>query len=828
MLFPRQSTLSRILAATLLLGMVAVLPGVPAANAGTFTIAQPANYITASASTAYTYSSTPPTVMPTTCTPGAATNKFLFLGEEQSYDSGCTAATPILHHWQTYLYYPDTVTPVQLQVCEVSNTPVAIKITGLGGVQGVINDWGTHAAKTSYATLTAGSTTKSKGTSNSASTWNGQAIIAPIQQSVARSSSTYDYGYSIDVWSYAAAADSFVGVYFDNATCNQNSDDNIPYAVENSFTNVPPLSYGSETASVAPGFTSGPATTTTPASSIASTTATINGTITPNGLAITAANFVWGTDPTLATGTTSTSTFTTSSANSTPSASLTGLTASTTYYYELNATNSTSSSTSNISSFTTTAGAGTPPTIASASITGTTTVGQTLTAVSNTVTGTTPITETYQWMSSSTSGGSYSNIGGATGSTYVLQAGDATMYIKVTITEANSYTPNASATSSPSAQIAAAGTPPTIASASITGTTTVGQTLTAVSHTVTGTTPITEYYQWSSSSTSGGSYTNIFHATSSTYVLQAGDATKYIKVTITEANTFTPDASATSSPTTAINPIAEPSPSATPTPTPPPPPNQLSSISSCGVASGPTTGGNVYVISGSFVSPISHVMLNSQWISGWSQTPTTLSITMPAHSAGGVSITIYNGQAPVLRDCAYAYVVGTPTPSATPTETPKPTPSATPTETPKPTPTETPKPTPSATPTPTPTSNQATPVTPKPTAPVSVSVYFDTAQSTLTPAATATLDKLVQGILTHELTSVLVTGYTDAQGVATGYNNQALSQARAHQVAAYLQSKLGSSNVTIKVAAKSHLNPVASNATSAGQALNRRVEITAH
>ncbi len=729
MSFPRQGTLSRILAATLLLGMVAVLPGVPAANAGTFTIAQPANYITASASTAYTYSSTPPTVMPTTCTPGAATNKFLFLGEEQSYDSGCTAATPILHHWQTYLYYPDTVTPVQLQVCEVSNTPVAIKITGLGGVQGVINDWGTHAAKTSYATLTAGSTTKSKGTSNSASTWNGQAIIAPIQQSVARSSSTYDYGYSIDVWSYAAAADSFVGVYFDNATCNQNSDDNIPYAVENSFTNVPPLSYGSETASVAPGFTSGPATTTTPASSIASTTATINGTITPNGLAITAANFVWGTDPTLATGTTSTSTFTTSSANSTPSASLTGLTASTTYYYELNATNSTSSSTSNISSFTTTAGAGTPPTIASASITGTTTVGQTLTAVSNTVTGTTPITETYQWMSSSTSGGSYSNIGGATGSTYVLQAGDATMYIKVTITEANSYTPNASATSSP---------------------------------------------------------------------------------------------------TTVINPIAEPSPSATPTPTPPPPPNQLSSISSCGVASGPTTGGNVYVISGSFVSPISHVMLNSQWISGWSQTPTTLSITMPAHSAGGVSITIYNGQAPVLRDCAYAYVVGTPTPSATPTETPKPTPSATPTETPKPTPTETPKPTPSATPTPTPTSNQATPVTPKPTAPVSVSVYFDTAQSTLTPAATATLDKLVQGILTHELTSVLVTGYTDAQGVATGYNNQALSQARAHQVAAYLQSKLGSSNVTIKVAAKSHLNPVASNATSAGQALNRRVEITAH
>ena len=198
---------------------------------------------------------------------------------------------------------------------------------------------------------------------------------------------------------------------------------------------------------------------------------------------------------------------------------------------------------------------------------------------------------------------------------------------------------------------------------------------------------------------------------------------------------------------------------------------------------------------------------------------------MPAHAAGGVSISIYNGQAPVLDDCGYAYLAATPTPKPTASETPKPTPSATPTATPTPTPSATP--THSATPTPTPTSNQAVP-TPKPAGNLTANVYFETAKSTLSAAGMATLDKLIQGILSHGLTSVLVTGFTDAQGVTTGYDNQALSQARAHQVAAYLASKLGSSNVTIKVAAKSHLNPVASNATAVGQALNRRVEVMVH
>jgi hypothetical protein len=74
-------------------------------------------------------------------------------------------------------------------------------------------------------------------------------------------------------------------------------------------------------------------------------------------------------------------------------------------------------------------------------------------------------------------------------------------------------------------------------------------------------------------------------------------------------------------------------------------------------------------------------------------------------------------------------VIGTPAPTATPTETPSATPTATPTETPSATPTATPTETPSATPTATPTETpSATPTatpTPTPTLVGSVSVILD-------------------------------------------------------------------------------------------------------
>ena len=76
---------------------------------------------------------------------------------------------------------------------------------------------------------------------------------------------------------------------------------------------------------------------------------------------------------------------------------------------------------------------------------------------------------------------------------------------------------------------------PTLASASITGTAQVGTQLTAVSGATTGSN-ITTSYQWRRADTSGGTYSDIASATSSTYTPVSGDGGKYIQVVITVTN----------------------------------------------------------------------------------------------------------------------------------------------------------------------------------------------------------------------------------------------------------------------------------------------------
>ena len=98
------------------------------------------------------------------------------------------------------------------------------------------------------------------------------------------------------------------------------------------------------------------------------------------------------------------------------------------------------------------------PTIGSASITGTVAVGQTLTATANTVTGTS-VTTTYQWQSAATSGGSYTDIGSATLSTYLLPTSQVTKFIKVKITVTNA---GGTANTTSSATTAVSKTTPTI------------------------------------------------------------------------------------------------------------------------------------------------------------------------------------------------------------------------------------------------------------------------------------------------------------------------------------------------------------------------------
>ncbi|TDJ47596.1 MAG: cell envelope biogenesis protein OmpA [Gammaproteobacteria bacterium] len=85
------------------------------------------------------------------------------------------------------------------------------------------------------------------------------------------------------------------------------------------------------------------------------------------------------------------------------------------------------------------------------------------------------------------------------------------------------------------------------------------------------------------------------------------------------------------------------------------------------------------------------------------------------------------------------------------------------------------------------------------------------------------LDSVSIVLAEFDRTFVEVAGHTDSSG-STEYN-LALSRRRAASVAAYLQSRHVSGQRLITVGA-GEAHPVASNGIAAGQALNRRVELT--
>ena len=101
-------------------------------------------------------------------------------------------------------------------------------------------------------------------------------------------------------------------------------------------------------------------------------------------------------------------------------------------------------------------------------------------------------------------------------------------------------------------------------------------------------------------------------------------------------------------------------------------------------------------------------------------------------------------------------------------------------------------------------------------------VSFETGKARLLPQSTQVLDEVVAALLANPQWRVEVAGYTDNTGSAA--TNRRLSLARAEAVRAYLvQHGVPASRLVAR--GYGPADPVASNATSAGRARNRRVEL---
>lgn len=102
-------------------------------------------------------------------------------------------------------------------------------------------------------------------------------------------------------------------------------------------------------------------------------------------------------------------------------------------------------------------------------------------------------------------------------------------------------------------------------------------------------------------------------------------------------------------------------------------------------------------------------------------------------------------------------------------------------------------------------------------------VTFDVDRSELKASFYEVLDSVALVLKKYDKTALEVAGHTDSTG-SDDYNMQ-LSQRRAESVARYLTSQ-GIKSVRMDVIGFGESMPIASNATAAGRAQNRRVELT--
>jgi OOP family OmpA-OmpF porin len=104
-------------------------------------------------------------------------------------------------------------------------------------------------------------------------------------------------------------------------------------------------------------------------------------------------------------------------------------------------------------------------------------------------------------------------------------------------------------------------------------------------------------------------------------------------------------------------------------------------------------------------------------------------------------------------------------------------------------------------------------------------IYFDTDKAVLKPESRPTLEQIAKLLTSQPQLNVFIVGHTDNQG-AYEYNLD-LSRRRAEAIAAELMKSFRIAQPRLRTAGLGFLAPVGSNASEAGRALNRRVELVA-
>jgi hypothetical protein len=169
-------------------------------------------------------------------------------------------------------------------------------------------------------------------------------------------------------------------------------------------------------------------------------------------------------------------------------------------------------------------------------IAGTARDGEKLTAAAGSWSGANTIKYAYRWMRCDQGGSACASISGATAQEYVLKVDDVGHTLRVVVTATNAVGQE-SATSGPSALVAAKGTAPaSISQPVLSGNAQEGTTLSTSNGSWGGTSPITYRYSWERCDTSGKKCALIPGANSAKYTLTAADVGHTLRSIVTASN----------------------------------------------------------------------------------------------------------------------------------------------------------------------------------------------------------------------------------------------------------------------------------------------------